>query len=724
MRAQPDGGRAGVEPRLPARGAIAGLALAGLALALYFEFINAPLIASALALGILWLAALAWLVAGRAPALGSWLAVGLLVGLALGARVWLNSPLALTLLTLPTALAAALISATAAFGVALAESALLLGILPALGLGLDPTAAALMLLTIWAAAVLVSAAYWHVGQLERWLLGYFESTQRLLEEARSRQAELEQMRDDWVHASRQLALANERLSALRLVAEEARRAKAAFVARVSHEFRTPLNIIIGMVSLMVENPAGYAAGLPERTLEHLQIVYRNCRHLASLIDDVLALSQAEAGRIAIRREKVRLEEVIGSALAVVRPLIEEKGLALLVEAPPEGLPEVHCDRVRIRQVLLNLLSNAARFTDSGSITLSARERDGHVVVSVADTGPGIPAEEAERIFEPFSQAANVPAADRRGSGLGLAISKQFVELHHGRMWLETAPGQGARFSFELPLRPPVPPVARPGHQIVEAWPWVERSSWADPEALRPRPRIVVCHERGALCATLAQQSDEVECVPAAHLDEAARMLRASPAHALIVNAPSPDALWPLLAHASREAPSTPVLGCAFPPKASHARAAGASDYLVKPVTRAALAAALDSVGGPLGRVLVVDDDADTRSLLTLLIRAHDATIAVSTAEDGPTALEAMRAAKPDLVLLDLLMPGIDGWQVLSAMRAEEALREIPVVVVSAQDPADSPARSPILASAAAEGFSPGRLLACARALSAAIAQPD
>ncbi len=181
---------------------------------------------------------------------------------------------------------------------------------------------------------------------------------------------------------------------------------------------------------------------------------RNCEHLASMINDVLDLSQIEAGRLALHKEWVDWHEVIERALVIVRPLLAKKGIALHLSIP-DDLPRIYCDRTRIRQVILNLLSNATRFTDEGSITVTVRAESQYVVISVCDTGPGISAEDASRIFEPFQQGSFQQRRDQGGSGLGLSISKQFVELHGGRMWLQSEPGRGSTFSFRIPTSSPV-----------------------------------------------------------------------------------------------------------------------------------------------------------------------------------------------------------------------------------------------------------------------------
>jgi len=406
----------------------------------------------------------------------------------------------------------------------------------------------------------------------------------------------------------------------------------------------------------------------------------------------------------------------------VRPLVEKKGLSLQVKIPAD-LPEIYCDRTRVRQVILNLASNAARFTEEGGITIHAMAQDQHVVVSVADTGPGILPEDAERIFDPFCQGTGNLWRDKGGSGLGLSISKQFVELHGGRIWLESEPGIGTTFSVELPISPPMEHVVRPGHQIREDWVWLKRASRASLSDAHHRPRVVVCDETGDLYPAFTRYFDEVEFVDTRGLAEAARVLQRCPAHAVVLNTASPDDLWPLVERARIEMPDTPVIGCSVPPQVERALEAGAVDYLTKPVTRADLEGAMQVVGKPVGHVLVVDDDPDVLQLFTRMLRACDGTLEVTAASSGEQALDELCSKPPDLVLLDIVMPEMDGWQVLALKGRDEMMRDIPVVLVSAQDPREQPLASQALVATMGSGLSLNKLLRCSLEISALLLQP-
>jgi signal transduction histidine kinase/HAMP domain-containing protein len=225
--------------------------------------------------------------------------------------------------------------------------------------------------------------------------------------------------------------------------------KRRFLANMSHEFRTPLTNIIGFSRLMLK---GIDGELTERQRKDLQIIHQNSQHLLGLINDLLDVSQIEAGLMELEFRSVNLADLIHSVMATASALVRDKEVVLREEIAPD-LPEVMADPSRIRQVLLRLLANAAKFTSQGGITVRAQPTDGHVLVSVSDTGVGIPPEDRERIFARFEQGTLENGRRPNGAGLGLALSKEFVEMHGGQMWVESEVGKGSTFTFSLPLEP-------------------------------------------------------------------------------------------------------------------------------------------------------------------------------------------------------------------------------------------------------------------------------
>ena len=653
--------------------------------------------------------------------IGRWAISLTMVGLILLADRWFRAPGLLSVLSIPTVLLATTVGMPAAIALACAETAGLALLAPAVGW----PSVWVALAAIWGMLGLMLAVYRPIDERARYLEIVGEQARRELDEARDRKQELEQMRTDWLNACRQIRLANERLVSLRRIAEEAKRSKASFAANVSHEFRTPLNIITGLVSVLVEVPEVYGGSLSSKAFQYLQVVYRNCQHLSSMVDDVLDLSQVEAGRMALRLEWTDLADTVRSASETIRPLVEQKGLVFQVTVPDEPL-RAHCDATRVRQVVLNLLSNAARLTEQGSITVRMAQDDQHALISVTDTGPGISPQHAEKIFEPFSKASTQLWHDKAGSGLGLSISKAFVELHGGRMWLESDLDVGTTFFVRLPLSGQPERPAQASRWVREEWVWHEPSFRTEGTGLADqplKPRVVVYDQTRDLYPALARYSDELQYVHVESVPQALRELHECPARALIVNAADPAGLLSIVDSARGEVTDTPILGYCCPPMAEYALMAGAAGYLTKPISRHELAAAIEAVGRLVERVLIVDDELEVRELLTLFLRAYDAKIEVIAVGNGAQALVEMREAPPDLVLLDVLMPEMDGWEVLAARNADTRIRNIPILMISGQDPRDGPLKSRLLVATIGEGISLGKLLECTHELSTRLLQP-
>jgi signal transduction histidine kinase/CheY-like chemotaxis protein len=662
------------------------------------------------------LSGIGWVLIGWRAMLGRWFTILALVAAVHLGGWWLHTPGSLAWAVIPTALAAPLVGFSAVVVTAVGESAVILGLIryPAAGFSLSEGVVALV--AVWGVFGATLAMHHRIREQSSWLVEYFEHAQRSLLDAQDRRAELRQTLDDLAHANRQLTLMNQRVTAMRLIAEEAQKAKTRFVARVSHEFRTPLNMIIGLVDLMAETPEIYDVTLSPRMREALQVVHRNCQHLSDMVNDVLDLTRIETDRVVLHRERVDITEVVDSAVEAVQPLLESKRLVLSTTVG-EDVPEVYCDRTRIEQVILNLVSNAARFTEEGGITVEI-VRQGHSVrVSVADTGLGIAPQNIDRIFEPFCQGMSDLWRDKGGSGLGLSISKQFIELHGGRMWVESELGIGTTFTFELPTSSSITPIGRPGHQIREDWIWRERQSRPSFPDSHYNPRFVICDETDGLCESLARYSDEIEFVNARGLVQLSEALQESPAHAILLNGATREDVLSLTEAIEGKAPGTPIIGCSVPPRVERAVSFNALGHLIKPVTRVDLVRAIEAVGRPVKRVLLVDDDPDALALFSQMLTICDNTLEILSASSGREALERLRRDPPDLMLLDIVMPDIDGWQVLESMMQDDAASKVPVFLISAQDPADQPLRSRFLLATMDEGLSLSKLLRCSLEIS-------
>ena len=499
-----------------------------------------------------------------------------------------------------------------------------------------------------------------------WALTMTHESQKNLREARERRAELLRVLKNLDEAYVRLEWANEALIFAREATQKAYRFKAEFVANVSHELRTPLNLIVGFSEMMATAPESYkGASLPSEYRGDVLAIYRSARHLSDLIDDVLDLSKIEAGRLPLHREPTDLEAIIREAVDMVRGLAESKALRLDV-AIRAGPPVLYLDRTRIRQVLLNLLTNAVRFTDSGGIRIQVGTEDALTTVAVVDSGRGIAPERLSQAFETFSQLQDDQA--REGNGLGLALSKKFIELHGGTMWIDSTPGLGTVVSFTLPSN-----LADLG---------LARLSVATlPPERGELPHVVVLHDDPRILSVLQRYVEGYRFACSATLDDAVTLVRETAPSAVIVDADGSDGPTPLSELRAR----VPLLTCRLPSLSRLGLLLGAADYLVKPISRDELLAALGRLPRAPRTVLLIDDDPEFVRLLSRVLTASDPSLRLLEASSGPEGLDIARSQRPDLVLLDLRMPGLSGREVLAELRHGKAFGQPDVIVMSACD---------------------------------------
>jgi signal transduction histidine kinase/CheY-like chemotaxis protein len=369
----------------------------------------------------------------------------------------------------------------------------------------------------------------------------------------------------------------EEASMARAAAEEADAAKSSFLSTVSHELRTPLTSVLGFAKIirrrlderlfpLIPEDDKKVQQAKTQVIENLNVVVSEGERLTKLIDDVLDLAKIEAGKFTWNMGSVSVSDVIERAIAATASLFEAKKLNMIREIEPD-LPVIHGDQDRLIQVVINLISNAVKFTDSGSITCSARQRDGELVVSVTDSGIGIAPSDQSKVFEKFKQVGDTLTDKPKGTGLGLPICKEIVEFHGGRIWVESAPGQGSTFSFTLPLK----------------------------------------------------ESAQLELLPvrrSVDIESLVRQLRETVA-----------------THQTRDK-----------------------------------------------SVLVVDDDPNIRSLLQQELT--EAGYKVRLAEDGRKALTLIREEIPGLVILDVMMPEMNGFDVAAVLKNDPATMDIPIIILS------------------------------------------
>jgi signal transduction histidine kinase/CheY-like chemotaxis protein len=498
------------------------------------------------------------------------------------------------------------------------------------------------------------------------------AAQERLEDLRSRRAELRQLTDMLRINQERLHYLNVRLEQAKVAAEEAYRTKQHFVANVSHELRTPLNLITGFAEMMAFAPDSYGGvRLPRSYRQDVLEVYRSSRHLVSLVEDVLALAQLEAGQMLIKRDWTDLNVLLREVADTMRPLITAKGLALHYACDP--LPPVFCDAGRIRQILLNLLNNAYRYTETGAITLGATSADGEVLLAVTDTGVGIAEQDAPLIFEEFHKLGQGTSSQRSdGFGLGLSISRRLAEAHGGRLWVDSAAGRGSTFTLALPVEH-VPTNA--------SYPTLVRTS---PSAHGVRSLPVVM--------TISESADDligahIEGFEMVHttMDECTAAFDRYQPSALLVNAqPGNGALPADLASILREAPALPVITCRLPTRQDLARQLKADTVLSKPIARADLLATVQSLSAtaPVRTILIVDDEEPMVRMLARALDSADEEYSVREALGGIEALDLLQQELPDLLLLDLNMPQVSGYEVLSWLQSRPQTATVRVVLIT------------------------------------------
>ncbi len=470
--------------------------------------------------------------------------------------------------------------------------------------------------------------------------------------------------------------AGENLALARDEAEAANRAKSTFIANMSHELRTPLSAIIGYAEMLTEEIEDGTD--PGDLIRDMQKIEGNARHLLGLINDVLDLSKVESGKMEAYAETFDVAAMATEVAATVGALIEKKSNRLDLKLG-DGLATMHSDVTRIRQVLLNLLSNAAKFTENGTITLSV-EREANadgldwLRYSVSDTGLGMTEEQLAKLFQRFQQADASTTRQFGGTGLGLALTKAFVAMLGGEVEVRSAPGEGSMFTVRLPAT--LPPVAA-----------VDHGADHTTDASGRDVILVVDDDQAQLDLTsrfLAREG----FAPRTAIDgpTGLTLARALQPRAILldVTMPGMDG-WSVLSalKADPDLALIPVVMVTFVAERALASSLGAADYVLKPVDWNRLRHVMERFRDADGDVLVVDDEADTRYRTRQALEKNGWT--VMEASNGRDALARVEAAIPRVILLDLNMPVMDGFEFLNRLRARPEWSDVPVVVLTAMD---------------------------------------
>jgi PAS domain S-box-containing protein len=481
-----------------------------------------------------------------------------------------------------------------------------------------------------------------------------------------------------IERTAELKAVNKELDLRNREVERATQMKSKFLANMSHELRTPLNAIVGFSDLLAEGIPGDLNPKQKRFVNHIR---DGSTHLLQLINDILDLSKIEAGQLELRCEDFQIKDALPEVLSTIRPLAMAKNIQIKQTMEKDLI--VYADRVRFKQVLYNLLSNAVKFTPkAGRITINCREDGNLVCISVADTGTGIRAEDQAVIFEEFRQVEGPAGTTQEGTGLGLAITKRLVEQQGGRISIESEFGKGSRFTFTLPagFRGPQTPLvdepASPSIMVGEG---------------RGKPLILVVDDEITARELLASYlCSEYRIAMAESGAEAVQKAQELHPDAITLDVMMPGGIGFETLEALKQDPETaniPIVIVSIVDERQVGFSLGAADYLIKPIRKSVLLETIRRHVPPQSEeevaILLVDDDPGTLELLEETLRS--AGYETESVSGGKRALEVLSSKLVSAVLLDLLMPGMDGFEVIRHIRQDPALRELPIFVMTGKN---------------------------------------
>jgi signal transduction histidine kinase/DNA-binding response OmpR family regulator len=486
-----------------------------------------------------------------------------------------------------------------------------------------------------------------------------------------------ELEDKVKERTQELEVANEELQKANIKIREADRLKSEFLANMSHELRTPMNAIIGFTRLVHRKTSDL---LPAKQRENLEKVEMSANQLLNLINDILDLSKIEAGKMTVSIMPVHLAPLVDACFATVEPMVKKETVRLVKDVPPE-FPELTTDQDKLKQIIINLLSNALKFTEQGEVKLSVAPEDSKVKITVSDTGIGMPPEALKYIFDEFRQVDGSSTRKHGGTGLGLSITKKLVDLLGGTLDVSSVVNEGSTFTILLPLEAK--------KQVVIVKPEVTEEESPSPSTIEGKKVVLSIDDDPNVHILLRENLDEEGYYVMGALGGEAGIKKArefQPFAIILDILMSEKDGWDVLNELKAD-PGTrhiPIIVLSIVDNRELGFSLGAFDYLVKPFDKATILAALERApGAKPNRVLIVDDEPSAVDLITQLLEEDG--YRIRGVHSGDEALRSLEKELPDVILLDLLMPGMDGFEVIQRIKEKPEWRDIPIVVITAKD---------------------------------------